>query len=132
MQLFKTILQWCGTGFDETAVLLVLMIFDSVLGVSWRFRRKRFMISSTAVNGIIRNSLTCLLPSLLELIRIELDHHSLIFRIISLLISIIIGFTLLQSICANLKMNGVDLPQIIENIFGEAIQAELNDKEKRL
>ena len=132
MQLFKTILAWCGTGFDETAVLLVLMIFDSILGVSWRFRRKRFMISSTAVNGIIRNTLTCLLPSLLELIPIELDHHSLVFRIISLLISIIIGFTLLQSICANLKMNGVDLPQIIGNIFGEAIQAELDDKEKRL
>lgn len=132
MQIFKTILSWCGTGFDETAGLLVLMIFDSILGVSWRFRRKRFMISSTAVNGIIRNTLTCLLPSLLELIRIELDHRSLIFRIISLLISIIIGFTLLQSICANLKMNGVDLPQIIENIFGEAIQAELDDKEKRL
>lgn len=132
MQLFKTILSWCGTGYDETAVLFVLMIFDSILGVSWRFRRKRFMISSTAVNGIIRNTLTCLLPSLLELIRMELDHHSLIFRIISLLISIIIGFTLLQSICANLKMNGVDLPQIIENIFGEAIQAELDDKEKRL
>ena len=132
MQLFKTILSWCGTGFDETAVLLVLMIFDSILGVSWRFRRKRFMISSTAVNGIIRNTLTCLLPSLFELIRIELDHQSMIFRIISLLISIIIGFTLLQSICANLKMNNVDLPQIIENIFGEAIQAELDDKEKRL
>lgn len=132
MQLFKTILSWCGTGLDETAVLLVLMIFDSILGISWRFRRKRFMISSTAVNGIVRNTLTCLLPSLLELIRMSLHHNFLIFRIISLLISIIIGFTLLQSIFANLKMNGVDLPQIIENIFGEAIQAELDDKEKRL
>lgn len=132
MQLFKTILSWCGTGLDETAVLLVLMIFDSILGISWRFRRKRFMISSTAVNGIVRNTITCLLPSLLELIRLALHHHFLIFRIISLLISVIIGFTLLQSIFANLKMNGVDLPQIIENIFGEAIQAELDDKEKRL
>lgn len=128
---FNKLFQILGTGIDETSILLILIVFDSILGTTWRFRKKKQLISQTALSGLLRNVSSALLPTLLELIKTFLHHNFLIFTIVNAFITIIIGISLLQSILANTKLNGINLPSFIEKLFGEAIVIEIKSKEKR-
>lgn len=128
---FSRIFQIFGTGIDETSILLILIVFDSILGTTWRFRKKKQLISQTALSGLMRNVSSALLPSLLELIKTYLHHNFLIFSIVNAFITFLIGVSLFQSILANAKLNGINLPNFIEKIFGDAIVIEIRSKEKR-
>lgn len=50
-----TILQIIGSGIDQTNILLVLAILDTILGISWRLKVGHALISNRFMSGVTRN-----------------------------------------------------------------------------
>lgn len=119
-----------GNGIDETTILMFMVLFDSILALSWRIIKKHHMISSTALSGILRNILVSCLPVVLDTVRQEYHHTFYIYRFMNFVFTIIIGFGILQSIIANLELNGIRPPKFLVKFYGEqTIELEKEHKE---
>lgn len=121
-----------GNGIDETTILMVMVLFDSILALSWRITKRHHMVSSTALSGILRNILVSCLPVLLDSIRHIYHHTFYIYRFMNFIFTVIIGFGILQSIIANLELNGIRPPKFLVNFYGEqTIELEKEHKERK-
>lgn len=129
--LFKY-LDLLGHGIDETTILLTLVLFDTILAISWRTVKNKRLISSTAINGLLRNIAVSMIPVLLDGLRSAFNHNVLIYQIINGFFTIIIALTVLQSIIANLKLNGFKIPKFLKLLYDETIiNEEIENKEEK-
>lgn len=129
----QTVLNDLGNGLDETTVLLVMVLFDTILAVSWRLiRRRENIVSSKAIHGIIRNVLVSLIPLIIQRLTELNHHHIIIYQLISAVFTLVIGFAILQSIIANLELNGINPPKFLIKFYGnQTIDNEKNSKERK-
>lgn len=122
-----------GTGIDETTILLFMVLFDSILAISWRLiKRNHHMISNTALQGILRNVLVSCIPVLLDNVKNLYKHNFYIYNFMNAIFTIIIAFGILQSIIANLELNGICPPKFLIKFYGEkTIKNEKESKERK-
>lgn len=121
-----------GHGIDETTILLSMVLFDSILALTWRIVKKHHMISSTAISGILRNILVSCLPAMLETLETFYHHNFYIYKFMNFVFTLTIAFGILQSIIANLELNGINPPKFLIKFYGEqTIQLEKEHKERK-
>ncbi|MCU4664300.1 phage holin family protein [Leuconostoc mesenteroides] len=112
-------------GATETAVLFILVFFDTFLGSLWRKRNNVARTSGGGLGGLITSIPLALMPVVIWgftiLISIVPTHlggrdflfDPLIFDVISFMITIMIGSYMLKSIYANMQLAGIEIPDFL-------------------
>ncbi|KAA8371093.1 hypothetical protein FE410_05230 [Leuconostoc carnosum] len=113
-------------GATETAVLFILVFFDTFLGSLWRKRNGVARTSGGGLGGLITSIPLALMPVVIWgftiLISVVPDHlggraftfQPLIFDVISFVVTVIIGSYMLKSIYANMQLAGMDIPPLLK------------------
>ncbi|MCT3075096.1 hypothetical protein IRM63_05980 [Leuconostoc citreum] len=108
-------------GATETAVLFILVFFDTFLGSLWRKRNGVARTSNGGLGGLITSIPLALMPvsiwAFTILMSVIPNHiggryitfQPVIFDIISFAVTIIIGNYMLKSIYANMQLAGMDV-----------------------
>lgn len=112
-------------GATESAILFILVIFDTFLGSKWRKVNKVAITSGGGLEGLKTNIPLALMPisiwAFTILISVVPTHiggrdfvfNTMIFDIISFVITLTIGNFMLKSIFANAQLAGFDFPNWI-------------------
>lgn len=109
-------LGYWGNALNDTSVLITMTILDTILGISWRVKKRRPIISNVFLSGLIKNLGCSLLPAFLHVISIFSNDNTLLNITIP-----IIGFgifaAILQSIVANAVLCGVKIPESLKKWY---------------
>lgn len=112
-------------GATETAILFILVFFDTFLGALWRKRQGVARTSGGGLGGLITSIPLALMPVVIWgftiLISIAPTHlggrdflfDPLIFDVISFVITIMIGSYMSKSIYANMQLAGIEIPDFL-------------------
>ena len=112
-------------GATETAILFILVFFDTFLGSLWRKRNNVARTSGGGLGGLITSIPLALMPVVIWgftiLISIVPTHlggrdflfDPLIFDAISFVITIMIGSYMSKSIYANMQLAGIEIPDFL-------------------
>lgn len=123
-------LGYWGNALNDTSVLITLTILDTILGVSWRIKKRRPIISNVFLSGLIRNLGCSLLPAFLHLISVFSNDNTLLNLSIP-----VIGFgifvAILQSIVTNAVLCGVKIPKSFQKYYDRLFLDEQQHKENR-
>ena len=82
------------------------------------------LLSSAMISGLLRNFVLCFMPALVHLLAIYHPRTDGIYQLISAVLSVYIGFAILQSIMAYTDLWGVKYPEWINNW----LSGEIKDK----
>jgi len=112
-------------GATETAVLFILVFFDTFLGSLWRKRNGVARTSGGGLGGLITSIPLALMPVVIWAFTILISFvpphlggrdfmvQPIIFDVISFIVTLIIGNYMLKSIYANMQLAGIDIPSYI-------------------
>jgi len=112
-------------GATETAVLFILVFFDTFLGSLWRKRNGVARTSNGGLGGLITSIPLALMPVSIWAFTIlmsvipnhiggrDITFQPVIFDVISFAVTIIIGNYMLKSIYANMQLSGMDVPPFV-------------------
>ncbi|MCT3071228.1 phage holin family protein [Leuconostoc citreum] len=112
-------------GATETAVLFILVFFDTFLGSLWRKRNGVARTSNGGLGGLITSIPLALMPVSIWAFTIlmsvipnhiggrDITFQPVIFDVISFAVTIIIGNYMLKSIYANMQLAGMDVPPFV-------------------
>lgn len=110
-------------GATETAVLFILVFFDTFLGSLWRKRQGVARTSGGGLGGLITSIPLALMPVVIWAFTILISYvpthlggrdftfQPLIFDVISFAVTLIIGNYMLKSVYANMQLAGMDIPK---------------------
>ncbi|MBS0941325.1 phage holin family protein [Leuconostoc mesenteroides] len=112
-------------GATETAVLFILVFFDTFLGSLWRKRNGVARTSGGGLGGLIISIPLALMPVVIWAFTILMSFapphlggrdfmvQPVIFDVISFIVTLIIGNYMLKSIYGNMQLAGIDIPNFI-------------------
>lgn len=120
-----------GNYVSDSVMLLVLAVVDTIIGVAWRVKKGRPILSNKLKSGIIFNFGLCFIPQLVGVAfnHIHGDAPLLLFVVEALTIFIAIGQ--LQSIMANVVLYGISIPKWLQKPYEMFLEAEVKEKENR-
>lgn len=113
-------------GATESAVLFILVFFDTFLGSLWRKRNGVARTSNGGLGGLITSVPLALMPVSIWAFTIlmsvvpghiggrDITFQPVIFDVISFVVTIIIGNYMLKSIYANMQLAGMDVWPFIQ------------------
>lgn len=123
-------LGYWGNALNDTSVLITLTVLDTILGVSWRIKKRRPIISNVFLSGLIRNLGCSLLPAFLHLISVFSNDNTLLNLSIPVIgFGIFVG--ILQSIVTNAVLCGVKIPKSFQKYYDRLFLDEQQHKENR-
>lgn len=131
-------------GATETAVLFILVFFDTFLGSLWRKRNGVARTSGGGLGGLITSIPLALMPVVIWLLTIlfsivptHLGGRDFIFRpfifdMISFVVFLTIGNFMLKSVMANMKLAGIDVPPFLQTWVDKWIEDEYHVKYQKI
>lgn len=130
-------------GATETAVLFILVFFDTFLGSLWRKRNNVARTSGGGLGGLITSIPLALMPVVIWgftiLISIVPTHlggrdftfQPFIFDMISFVVTVIIGSYMLKSIYANMQLAGIEIPSFLQKWVEDEYHVKLQKIETK-
>jgi len=130
-------------GATETAVLFILVFFDTFLGSLWRKRNGIARTSGGGLGGLITSIPLALMPVVIWgftiLISIVPTHlggrdftfQPFIFDMISFVVTVIIGSYMLKSIYANMQLAGIEIPSFLQKWVEDEYHVKLQKIETK-
>lgn len=124
------IFKYLADPVNDSSVLFVLVVLDTILGVSWRIAKSKPIISNILFSGLVRNLGCACLPLILHFFN-YLSNDSTLFNVVIPLFGFAIFCGLLQSVIANAVLCGVKIPPFLEDLYKKFFLAEQESKENR-
>lgn len=123
-------LNFFADGVTDSSVLSVLVLIDTTLAVSYWFKNGRRILSNTLLSGLLRNVVLALMPSLMQLLSTwhPTKTSSIIYPLVTSIITIYIGFAIVQSIVAYTAMWGIKFPNWLDSIIKQEVQSKTGIK----
>lgn len=116
-------------GFADSAVLSVMVVIDTTLAVSYWFKNGRRILSNVLLSGLLRNLVLAFVPSLMQLLSsFHPDSTGLVYPLVTSVITVYIGFAILQSILAYTNMWGIKFPGWLNSIIKQEVQSKTGVK----
>ena len=110
-------------GFADSAVLSVMVVIDTTLAVSYWFKNGRRILSNVLLSGLLRNLVLAFVPSLMQILgSLHPDTTGLVYPLVTSVITVYIGFAILQSILAYTNMWGIRFPNWLNAIIKQEVQ----------
>lgn len=120
-----------GGYVSDTIFLLCLTIIDTVLGVAWRVKQEKKILSKRLKAGLIFNLGLAFLPELLGVALGYVHHPTALIMCVIEAVTIFVACAQIQSILANAVLYGIKIPKWAHKIYEVIIEPEVQEKEKR-
>lgn len=130
--IYNTIHPWLsGNYVSDSVMLLTLAIVDTILGVAWRVKRGRPILSNKLKSGIIFNFGLCFIPQLVGVAFNHIHGDAPLLMFVCEVLTIFISIGQLQSIMANVVLYGIQIPKWAQKPYEMFLEAEVKEKKNR-
>lgn len=129
----NNLLQLFNDGISDSAILFILVLIDTTLAISYQIKQKQHLLSSTLLAGLLRNFGLCFMPFLVAGVAKYHPRSDTLYQFVAAVLSIYIGYAVLQSILAYTKLWGINFPDWLNNWLSNEIKdkQEKGDKDDR-
>lgn len=127
MENLNNILQYFNDGVSDSAILFILVLIDTTLAVSYQIKQRQHLLSSTLLAGLLRNFVLCFMPFLVAGISKYHPRSDALYQFVAAILSLYIGYAIIQSILAYTDLWGVKYPEWLKNW----LENEIEDKTKK-
>lgn len=114
-------------GISDSGILFILVLIDTTLAVSYQIKQKQHLLSSTLLSGLLRNFVLCFMPFLVHELAAFHPRTDNVYQLIAAVLSVFIGYAVIQSILAYMAMWGISYPQWLKDWLSN----EIMDKENK-
>lgn len=129
---YNTVHPWlAGNYVSNSIMLLTLAIVDTILGVAWRVKRGRPILSNKLKSGIIFNFGLCFIPQLVGVSFNHIHGDAPLLMFVCEALTIFISIGQLQSIMANVVLYGIQIPKWLQKPYEMFLEAEVSEKKNR-
>lgn len=130
--IYNNLHPWLGGNYVSNSVmLLTLAIVDTILGVAWRVKRGRPILSNKLKSGIIFNFGLCFIPQLVGVAFNHIHGDAPLLMFVCEILTIFISIGQLQSIMANIVLYGIQIPKWAQKPYEMFLEAEVKEKKNR-
>lgn len=130
--IYNTVHPWLGGNYVSASVmLLTLAIVDTILGVAWRVKRGRPILSNKLKSGIIFNFGLCFIPQLVGVAFNRIHGEAPLLMFVCEALTFLIAIGQLQSIVANIVLYGIQIPNWLHKPYEMFLEAEVKEKKNR-
>ena len=112
-------------GITDTGILIIFVIIDTVLALSYQLKEKQSIVSSTLLSGLLRNLFLAIVPSLISGLAFLRPRTDDIYQILAAVLSIFIGYGIMQSILSYINLWGVKYPKWLTDWLSGEIDSKL-------
>lgn len=123
----SNLLQLFNDGISDSAILFILVLIDTTLAISYQIKQKQHLLSSTLLAGLLRNFVLCFMPFLVADVAKYYPRSDTLYQFVAAVLSIYIGYAVLQSILAYTNLWGINFPEWLNNW----LSSEIKDKEEK-
>lgn len=127
MENLNNLLQYFNDGVSDSAILFILVLIDTTLAVSYQIKQRQHLLSSTLLAGLLRNFVLCFMPLFVAGIANYHPRSDTLYQFVAAMLSIYIGYAIIQSILAYTDLWGIKYPDWLKNW----LQNEIQDKTKK-
>lgn len=127
MENLNNILQYFNDGVSDSAILFILVLIDTTLAISYQIKQRQHLLSSTLLAGLLRNFVLCFMPFLVAGVAKYHPRSDTLYQFVAAVLSIYIGYAIIQSILAYTNLWGVKYPDWLKDWLNN----EIKDKTKK-
>lgn len=113
-------------GISDSGILMILVIVDTVLALSYQLKVKQPIISSRLLSGLLRNVILAVTPSLVTALSIWRPRSDDIYQMLAAILSVFIGYAIIQSILSYVNLWGVKYPEWLTKWLSGEIESKVN------
>lgn len=117
--------QYFNDGITDTGILIIFVIIDTVLALSYQLKEKQSIVSSTLLSGLLRNLFLAIVPSLISGLAFLRPRTDDIYQILAAVLSIFIGYGIMQSILSYINLWGVKYPKWLTDWLSGEIDSKI-------
>lgn len=114
-------------GVADTGILMILVLIDTAVAVSYHYSKGNGFVSNRLLSGLIRNLILSFMPSLVTGISSLRPRTDTLYQYLAMILTIYIGYAIIQSILAYTALWGVKLPSWLNDLLSQ----EIKDKENK-
>lgn len=109
---------------SDTGILFILVIIDTVLAISAKIANNEAIVSNKLLSGLLRNITLSFVPMLLDVVNYLAPRNDMIYSIIAMVVTILLGYGMIISILTNINILGIKYPDWLMN----ALRGEIESK----
>ena len=114
-------------GVTDSGILMILVLIDTAVAVSYHYAKGNGFVSNRLLSGLIRNLILSFMPSLVTGISAFRPRADTLYQYLAMILTIYIGYAIIQSILAYTALWGVKLPSWLNDMLSQ----EIKDKENK-
>lgn len=119
------LVNYFNDGISDSGILMILVIVDTVLALSYQLKVKQPIISSRLLSGLLRNVILAVTPSLVTALSIWRPRSDDIYQLLAAILSIFIGYAIIQSILSYVNLWGVKYPEWLTKWLSGEIESKV-------
>ena len=123
-------LSYFNDGITDTGILFILVLVDTALAMSYQIKQKQHLLSSTLLAGLLRNFTLCFMPILVTELSLVHPRSDDLYQLISAVLSVYIGYAIIQSILAYTQLWGINYPNWLKNWLTQEVRSKEGKVEK--
>lgn len=116
--------KYFGDAITDTGILLILVIIDTVLALSYAVASGHKFTSAKMLSGILRNTLLSVVPLGVRAIALIEPRQDDLYMVLSAIFFVFIAWSVLVSIVSYLSLLGIKFPDWLLKIVDGEIQAK--------
>lgn len=120
------LIQYFNDGVSDSGILMILVIVDTVLALSYQLKVKQPIVSSRLLSGLLRNVILAVTPSLVTALSIWRPRSDDIYQMLAAILSLFIGYAIIQSILSYVTLWGVKYPKWMTDWLSGEIESKVN------
>lgn len=120
------LITYFNDGISDSGILMILVIVDTVLALSYQLKVKQPIISSRLLSGLLRNVILAVTPSLVTFLSFWRPRSDNIYQMLAAILSVFIGYAIVQSILSYVSLWGVKYPKWMTDWLSGEIESKVN------
>lgn len=120
------LITYFNDGISDSGILMILVIVDTVLALSYQLKVKQPIVSSRLLSGLLRNVILAVTPSLVTALSVWRPRSDDVYQMLAAILSIFIGYAIVQSILSYINLWGVKYPKWMTDWLSGEIESKVN------
>lgn len=112
-------------GISDSGILMILVIVDTVLALSYQIKVNKPIVSSRLLSGLLRNVILAVTPSLVSALSMWRPRSDDVYQFLAAILSIFIGYAIAQSILSYVNLWGVKYPKWLTDWLSGEIESKV-------
>ena len=118
---YNNIVKLFNDGVSDSGILFILVLIDTTLALTYCLKIKRPILSETMLSGLLRNVILCFMPAAIAWLSVERPRSDDVYGVIAAVLTIYIGYAVIQSILAYTTLWGVKYPDWVNSWLKDEI-----------